>query len=296
MKRILSVMLVLVCILAALAGCQQETGVTTGTTTASTKATTASSTTTIPTQGTTAVSGTTGNNTTVSTSKTTTQTTVPTTGSSGSSSKPTSVPSSVPTTPTTVAGISLPYTIPGTGLVVEQIAPFDGIYVEDGSNADIKGVAMILLRNMGKKDIDLATITMNYGNLTREFVVSSLPKGMSIVVQEKNKNAMATGVLTSCVASVIESSSDIQLTYVDISVTENSDNSLTIRNLTQQDMPSIYLFYKYFIVDQQLLVGGITFTVNVTDLKAGASITIKPSRYLTGASQIVMIQTYEVAA
>ena len=46
--------------------------------------------------------------------------------------------------------------------------------------------------------------------------------------------------------------------------------------------------------DTQLLVGGITFTVNVTDLKAGQTVTVKPSHYLKGNSQIVMAQTYEV--
>jgi len=178
---------------------------------------------------------------------------------------------------------------------VEQINAYDGIYVEDGSNAQIEGVAMILLHNRGKKDIDLATVTLTYGEFTREFVVSSLPKGMSVVVQEKNKKAMGSGKLTDCSATVIESSKDMQISPYEISVTENGDNSLTIKNLTQKDLPSVRIFYKYFMTEEQLLVGGITFTVNVTDLKAGQSITVKPAHYLVGASQIVMVQTYEDA-
>jgi hypothetical protein len=239
----------------------------------------------------------TSNFTTVPTSHTTRPSSDATVPSSNKvTTKPSTTPSGVPTTPTTVAELTLPYKIPNTGLILEQVAPYDGIYVEDGSNSEIQGVAMILLRNFGKHDIELATITLSYGKFTREFVVSSLPAGMSVVVQEKNRNPMGTGKLTGCSVSVIESNRDSALSDYDISVTEMNDNAIVIENLTRRDFPSVRLYYKYFMEDQQLLVGGITFTVNVTDLKAGQSVTIKPSHYLKGASCIVMAQTYEESA
>lgn len=293
MKRIFSVALVMCCLLTCLVGCQREADksqrpVVTSSSTIPTGSTTASSSTvpTVPT-GSTTVSSSTVPGGTTSSSVTTKPTTKPT-------DKPTTNTSSVPTTPTTVAGLSLPYEIPGTGLIVERVSAYNGIYVEDGSNADITGVAMILLHNRGKKDIDMATITLQYERFTREFVVTSLPKGMSVVVQEKSRKAMAAGKLLACTASVIESNEDMLLSDSYISVKENSDNSLTVQNLTNRDMPAVRIFYKYFMEDQQLLVGGITFTVHVTDLKAGQSVTIKPSHYLKGASQIIMVQTYEV--
>ena len=89
---------------------------------------------------------------------------------------------------------------------------------------------------------------------------------------------------------------DFKLSYGQIEITENADNTLVIKNLTGKDLPSVRLFYKYFMEEEQLLVGGVTFTANITDLKAGQSVTIKPAHYLTGASAVVMVQTYEVAS
>ena len=303
MKRILSAVLLICCVFVWAAGCQNRNDQqqTTGTTT--TVSTTAVSTlTTMPTQQTTTVSTqqttvstvVSSNSTTVTTG--TTATTKPTTKPSASTTVNTSSVSVTPTMPTTKPALQTPYTIPDTGLVIEQIRAYDGIYVEDGSNAEIEGVAMIMLRNFGKYDVDMATITLTYGEFTREFFVTSLPKGATAVVQEKNRMPMASGNLTACTASVIENTGEAYLTYHDVEITENGDNSITIKNLTQQDMPSVRIFYKYFMVEQQLYVGGITFTVNVTDLKAGQSVTIKPTHYLKGASEIVMVQTYEVGA
>ena len=280
MKRILSVVLMLACIAGCLLACHpDETSNTNPTTTRpalpDTPTTVSTSTTTLPTTP-----------TTPSTNGTTTR--KPTVA-------PSTRPSSAPTVTTTVAELQLPYQIPGTDLVLDQVAPYNGIYVEDGTNSNIEGVAMIMLRNFGKKDIEYATITLSYGQFIREFVVTALPASMSVVVQEKNRNAMAAGKLIECSASVIESNREAQLTEYDIAVTENSDNSITIENTSGKDLPSIRIFYKYFMRDMQMLVGGITFTVNLTDLQAGESVTVKPSHYLKGASQIVIVQTYEDA-
>lgn len=293
MKKILSVLCVVGILVGVLAACQDTKP--SVTTTHNTAQSTSASTTThvVPTS--------------TQTSVTTTVSTVPSTGSSsGVTTKPTSKPTSststvptvsvTPTMPTTKPALNLPYQIPGTGLIIEEIRSYDGIYVEDGTNQKITGVAMILLRNLGKNDVDLADITLHYGEFTREFRVTSLPKGMSVVVQEKNRNPVAAGKLEKCTANVINAVKDFQLSPSQISITENADNSLVIKNLTSKDLPSIRLFYKYFMEEEQLLVGGVTFSANVTDLKAGQSKTIKPTHYLTGASTIVMVQTYEVAS
>lgn len=311
MKKILSVVCVMAFLAGLLAACQ-NTPSHKPTTDKTTQTTTTRPTLSIPTAVSTTISAiSTTNPISSPTTKPTTNgtTTVPTTPSVGPSSsvttKPTTKPSGgtttvptvpvTPTAPTTKPALKLPYEIPGTGLIIEEMRSYDGIYVEDGTNNSITGVAMILLRNLGKKDIDFAEITMHYGDLTRQFVVTSLPKGMSVVVQEKNRNPVASGKLEKCSASVIEAVDAFQLSPGQISITEKADNSLVIKNLTGKDLPSVRVFYKYFMEEEQLLVGGVTFTSNVTDLKAGQSVTIKPAHYLTGASTVVMVQIYEVA-
>ena len=278
MKRTISVVLLLACMAGCLLACHpNDDGATTSTTTRPLAPTSSS---------------------TVSTVPTTVPAPVPSTPTRPTTAKPTAAPttSKVPPLTTTAPALQLPYQIPGTELMLDQVAPYDGIYVEDGTNSDIEGVAMIMLRNFGDTDIEYAAITLSYGQFVREFVVTCLPAGFTMVVQEKNRNPMAAGNLLTCTASVVESNRDLQLTYHDLNITENSDNSVTIENISAKDLPSVRLFYKYFMNDMQLLVGGVTFTVNVTELKAGSSVTVKPSHYLKGATMIVMAQTYEESA
>jgi hypothetical protein len=42
-----------------------------------------------------------------------------------------------------------------------------------------------------------------------------------------------------------------------------------------------------------LFVGGIAFTVRISRLRAGASVTIQPAHYTSRTSRVVMVQTYD---
>ena len=77
-----------------------------------------------------------------------------------------------------------------------------------------------------------------------------------------------------------------------IQVTDNGDNTLTVKNLTNETIPTVRIFYKYYMEDEKLFVGGIAFTVRISRLGAGASVTIQPSHYTSQTSRMVMVLTY----
>lgn len=78
-----------------------------------------------------------------------------------------------------------------------------------------------------------------------------------------------------------------------ISVVDNGNNTLTIKNLTNEMIPTVRVFYKYYMTDEDVFVGGIAFTVRLTRLAAGATITIQPSHYNSATSRVVMTQVYD---
>ena len=78
-----------------------------------------------------------------------------------------------------------------------------------------------------------------------------------------------------------------------VQVTDNGDNTLTVKNLSNETIPTIRVFYKYYMEDEKLFIGGIAFTVRVSMLGAGASVEIQPSHYASRTSRVVMILTYD---
>ena len=80
-----------------------------------------------------------------------------------------------------------------------------------------------------------------------------------------------------------------------VQVQENGDQSLTVSNLTNEDIPAVRIFYKFYMEEEETYVGGITYTAKLTDLKAGESRKITPSHYVSGYSRVMMVRTYDTA-
>ena len=80
-----------------------------------------------------------------------------------------------------------------------------------------------------------------------------------------------------------------------IRVEETGGQEITVTNLTDQEIPAVRIFYKFYMKDEDTYVGGITYTAKITNLQAGDSQAIQPSHYLKGSSRIMMVRTYDTA-
>ena len=189
-------------------------------------------------------------------------------------------------------GISFPCQIPGYGLTIEKLAAYSGMFVEDGSNANTSNVAMLLVKNDGDFPVEYTQIRVMWEQEELLFDISALPVGEKLVVQEKTGKALAEGKAASASALVVQRA-DMEMSEGKVKVTDNGDNTLTIENLTDETIPTVRVFYKYYMEEEDLLVGGIAFTVRVTRLGAGASTTIQPSHYTSQTSRVVMVLTYD---
>lgn len=189
-------------------------------------------------------------------------------------------------------GVTFPCKVPDSGLVIEKMAPYSGMFVEDGTNANVENVAMLMVRNQGDHPVEYTQIRVECGQETLLFDISALPVGEYLVVQEKNGKTMPEGKTTAAAALVVQRA-DMEMSKNEVQVTDNGNNTLTIRNLTNKTIPTVRVFYKYYMEDEALFVGGIAFTVRVTRLGAGANVTIQPSHYTSDTSRVVMVLTYD---
>lgn len=185
-----------------------------------------------------------------------------------------------------------PFAIPNTQLEVLNVGAYDGLFLEDGSDDEISGVAALVLRNCGKAAVEYVSISMTCGNTSLEFEGSDIPSGAMIVLQDKNRTAFSGGAISNCSATVAELDK-LEMSENVVQITENSNNSLTIKNITNKSLPCVRVFYKFYSGDEGSLVGGITYVAKVTDLQPDEAQTILPSHYITGYSVITMVRTYD---
>lgn len=189
-------------------------------------------------------------------------------------------------------GIAFPCQVPGYDLTIEKMAPYTGMYVEDGTNVTVQNVAMLLVRNHGDFPVEYTQIRIMCGQEELLFDISALPAGQQLVVQEKSGKTISDGEADSASALIVQRA-QMEMSENMVKVTDNGDNTLTIENLTEETIPTVRVFYKYYMEAEDVFVGGIAFTVRISRLGASASVTIQPAHYTSQTSRVVMVLTYD---
>lgn len=174
---------------------------------------------------------------------------------------------------------------------IQRVDAYSGIFIEDGSDKEVKNVAAIEVKNTSKKAVEFAQIQLYNGDKKLVFDVSTLPANSSAVVMEKNKasfdssKGVTYGGTTASYTNKLEKSSAIKYKKV-------ANNGIKITNTSSKKIPCVRVFYKYKS-DDGYYVGGITYTAKVEDLKAGASQTIYPSHFASDGGEIMMVKNYD---
>ena len=75
-----------------------------------------------------------------------------------------------------------------------------------------------------------------------------------------------------------------------VSVEDNGDNSITVTNLTDKTLSDIKVHFKNYLPEDDVYVGGITYTITLKDLEAGASMGVSASHYDSTYSKLVEVR------
>ena len=142
--------------------------------------------------------------------------------------------------------VFFPYVIEGTELTVQNISSYDGIFLEDGSDGEVTGVAAMVVENTGDTNVEYAAITISCNGETLEFDASDLPSGATVVVQEKNKTPYQSGTYTDCSAVVAEMG-DFEMSEDQVKVEETESGSLLVTNLTDEEIPCVRILYNFYM-------------------------------------------------
>ena len=174
----------------------------------------------------------------------------------------------------------------GSGLSLMSASRYAGAFVEDGSDETVADVLAITVRNDGNKTVQYAHITLTQGESTYEFDVTTLPVGASAQLLELSRQTMPdstegmTGQVSAC--AVFETEPTLCI--------ETQDTAITVTNVSGSDITGqIYVYYKIAYGD--LYLGGITYRVGLSGLKAGESSTCYAGHFSTDYSKL-MFATY----
>ena len=179
------------------------------------------------------------------------------------------------------------------GIEIRTLAAgYDGAFLEDGTDDEVKNVLALLFKNTSDKDIQYAEYAFAVDGKPISFKVSDLPAGQQCVVLEASRHQRNTSEVLELISRVVAQvdmlpGSDKVLPVI------NDDNTITLMNTTQEELPVVRVFYKYFYEDENSFVGGITYTATATKVPAGGSVTIAPSHFEANASVIMGTGVYD---
>lgn len=125
----------------------------------------------------------------------------------------------------------------GNDLEIVSTGRYAGLFVEDGTDETVSDVFCIRVKNTGEQDVQYAHITLSRSGESYEFDISTLPAGQTVQALELSRQALPDKP-------------------------EELSTAVSLYAVSQ-----VYVYYKNASGD--LLLGGITYRVGLTDLGPG---------------------------
>ena len=186
-----------------------------------------------------------------------------------------------------LAPLNFPYNIPDTYLVLRDIVMYEGPYMEDGSNDYVVNVAAIIVENTAKFGVENATVTLCWLNGQYRFEVQMLPPGESVLVLDTNRQKYIKRQWTACAG---EQQAVDQLSWkTNIQVIEK-DDLISLKNTSQEEYENINIYYKAYLTDENLYLGGRVQCFQVDRLDGYEFIQIRPYGYLSDYAKVLSLR------
>ena len=178
-------------------------------------------------------------------------------------------------------------------LVIDHIGSYAGIYTEDGSDEIVANTMMLIVKNTGSQDLQLARINLQYSDFEAIFEVTNLPAGERIVLLERSRHAYVEekpqGAMVKDLVFFPEAM-DLMEDKISIS---GGDGYMEVTNITGEDLTGeFFIYYKNSASD--MLYGGITYRVRISGgIGAGQTVRIMSKHYHPDRCTIVMVSYFE---
>ncbi|MBQ6839568.1 MAG: hypothetical protein IJO45_02625 [Oscillospiraceae bacterium] len=185
----------------------------------------------------------------------------------------------------TTEPMSLPCRVEGTALIASQLVMYEGPFLETGGDTPVSDITALILYNSGEREIAQAEVVLA-GEEELTFFASNIMPGAKVLVLEKNAAAWEQRELCSCSGWVNESGQELDLED-SLEIREVDMGTLSITNISREKLEDIWLYYKNYVPEGDLYVGGITYLEVIESLEPGQTVQINPAHYAAGYSRIL---------
>lgn len=169
----------------------------------------------------------------------------------------------------------------------DEVAVYNGQFVESGADQPVTDVAAILVTNKSDQYLDYAKLTYKVDGNEAIFIVSGLNAGKSAwVLESKGLKATSTSkfeyvdALTAYKEHVVRDPKELDIKF--------GDGILQIKNVSDDALEDVIIYYKVVHQDGKYF-GGRTYMVRVESLEPGQSVQTDAGHFKKDSTQIVRV-------
>ncbi len=181
--------------------------------------------------------------------------------------------------------VSLPCRVEGTGLIARQLVMYEGPYLENGGDDPVSDITALVLYNDSEWEITQAEVVLT-AQEELAFLASNIMPGTQVLVLEKNGSAWKDWQVSRCTGWISQVSGEF-LPDAALTVKEVDMGALQVTNTSGKELRDIWLYYKNYLPEADLYIGGITYITMVEHLAPGQSMVVCPGHYAAGYSRIL---------
>ena len=182
-------------------------------------------------------------------------------------------------TQTVTENMTFPFLIPETKLVAQSLGLYEGELLELDSSAALE------VTNQSDREVAFAYITLAVGEADYHFVATNLPAGSTSLLIEMEGKAYRADSCTACTAWVRYGKARPE--DENLLVTEQGMDILRLENISEKTLENVVLYYKNYLIEESLYLGGVTYQMEIGTLQPGQCLEISPFRYVSGYSKII---------
>lgn len=174
-------------------------------------------------------------------------------------------------------------------ILVENVTPYSGACMESGNPEDVSDVYAFRITNLGGQTIQTAELIFATEQQELFFCVEMLPAGQTTTVVEA-VNAPATEELVYYLEGNV-SYLDSSLENADCIEVSGSDGTVTVKNVTDELLPLVRVFYRTADENGNIL-GGTCFSFVADGIEPGAEVTVEAENWTENSiiSTVLLVQ------
>lgn len=177
--------------------------------------------------------------------------------------------------------------IHGTPLTIERISSYDGAFYEDGTGREVFDTMAVLVKNQGDQMIYHTWFELEMEDERYHFEATMIPPFSSVLIPEKNGQKYKAGEIVSCQGWGVNGQ-EMLARPIEINLIDKM--TVHIENLSANPVSDLKIFYRTYLFDQDIYVGGKAYCENIEKIPGFKHIDVALPNYCASYSMVVYVQ------